>query len=186
MRSLSYFTACAVCGIAVAAEPPASQEVSVPGEAETPVAARVQLKPTQGHRANGLLSFSSDGKGVRIGGTIKGLQPNAEHGFHIHEKGDCSAPDASSAGGHYNPDGHPHGKPLQGQPHHLGDLVNLRADAKGVANVDAFIENATLHTSEASNVVGKAVVVHQKPDDYRSQPSGDSGDRIACGVIGSR
>jgi Cu-Zn family superoxide dismutase len=103
----------------------------------------------------------------------------------VHEKGDCSAPDASSAGGHFNPTSQPHGNPKAGGPRHLGDMVNLRADAKGTAKVDVAIEGAGLHTGRPNDVVGKAIVVHQKPDDYKSQPSGNSGNRVACGVIES-
>ena len=192
MRQAILLLAGFACGAALAADPPnpnaaPSKSVATPPESQTPIGASAQLKPTQGNSVEGLLSLNTDQGGVRIGGTIKGLQPGAEQGFHIHEKGDCSAPDASSAGGHFNPTKQPHGNPkTKGSPRHLGDMVNLRADAKGVATVDVFIDRATLHTSEPTNLVGKAIVVHQKADDYTSQPSGNSGDRVACGVISSR
>lgn len=192
MRHALILVACAACGCALAADPTPnpnaapSKDVATPPEGQTPVGASAKLKPTQGNKVSGSLSLTTDQSGVRIGGTIEGLQPNSEQGFHIHEKGDCSAPDASSAGGHFNPTSQPHGNPKASGPHHLGDMVNLRADAKGVAKVSVFIPDATLHTSESSNLVGKAIVVHQKADDYKSQPSGNSGDRVACGVIASR
>jgi Cu-Zn family superoxide dismutase len=120
---------------------------------------------------------------VRIAGLVKGLKPGTEQGFHIHEKGDCSAPDASSAGDHFNPTSQPHGNPKASGPKHVGDMVNLRADSQGIAKVDLFIEGAALQSGTPNDVAGKAIVVHQKPDDYTSQPAGDSGDRVACGVI---
>ena len=191
MRQATLLLAGFACSIALAAEPPnpnaaPSKSVATPPESQTPVGANAPLKPTQGHSVRGNLSLNSDRGGVGIAGMIEGLQPGAEHGFHIHEKGDCSAPDASSAGGHFNPTKQPHGNPNAKGTRHLGDMVNLRADDKGVAKVNVFIDGATLHTSEPTNLVGKAIVVHQKPDDYSSQPSGNSGDRVACGVIGTR
>jgi Cu-Zn family superoxide dismutase len=192
MRHAVMLVTCFACATVFAAEPAPdpkaapSKDVATPPEARTPIGAAADLKPTQGNSVNGMLSLNADQSGVRIGGLIKGLAPNGEHGFHIHEKGDCSAPDASSAGAHFNPTSQPHGNPKTDGARHLGDMVNLRADAKGVAKVEIFIEGATLHTSQANNLVGKAIVVHQKPDDYKSQPSGNSGDRVACGVISSR
>lgn len=146
--------------------------------------ARVELKGTQGQTANGNLTLErvANGPGVRLHGTLAGLQPNGTHGFHIHENGDCSAPDGSSAGGHFNPDGKPHGKPGQSE-HHVGDIFSVTADANGVGQVDAIAERATLGDGAATDVLGKAVIVHAKPDDYTTQPTGDAGGRIACGVI---
>src|SRR5690606_7764472 len=130
-----------------------------------------------------MMTLTAEQAVVRIASVSTGLQPGGEQGLPVHEKGDCSAPDASSAGGHFNPTSQPHGNPTAGGPHHLGDMANLRADEKGVANVDAFIEGATLHTGRPDDLAGKAIVVHEKPDDYASQPSGNSGGRVACGVI---
>lgn len=146
--------------------------------------ARVELKSTQGQSANGnlVLERAAGGTGVRLHGTLAGLQPNGTHGFHIHENGDCSAPDGSSAGGHFNPDGKPHGKPDQSE-HHVGDIFSVTADANGVGQVDAIANRATLGDGAATDVLGKAVIVHAKPDDYTTQPTGDAGGRIACGVI---
>lgn len=141
-----------------------------------------KLEPTEGHQATGNLEFVVDNGVVRVTGTIEGLTPDAEHGFHIHEKGDCSAPDAASAGGHYDPHGRPHGDP-QGDKHHMGDMKNLEADSAGVARVDREIESARLGDGSEFDLVGKAVIVHLAPDDYSTQPAGASGARIACGVI---
>lgn len=141
---------------------------------------KVSLAPTQGHSAKGELTLASAGTGVRITGTVDGLTPGSEHGFHIHEKGDCSAPDASSAGGHFNPASVPHGNPGVGA-HHAGDIRNLVADGSGSAKVDVIVEGVSI--GGQNDVLGKAVVVHESPDDYASQPAGNSGARIACGVI---
>ena len=111
-----------------------------------------------------------------------GLKPNVEHGFHMHEFGDCSAAaaDGSSAGGHFNPTAQPHGP--QAGPHHQGDMPSLKADAAGNASV-SFEIGGTLEGSGATDLMGKGVIVHVMPDDYVTQPTGNSGARLACGVI---
>ncbi len=136
------------------------------------------LQPTRGNTASGTVWFIADGAALRIRGRVSGLTPNQEHGFHVHEKGDCSSGDAMSAGGHFNPAGKPHGAPTA--EHHGGDLPALKADAAGIAAVDARIGGLA---SGPSDFAGKALVVHQSPDDYTTQPTGNSGARIACGVI---
>lgn len=144
--------------------------------------ARATLKPTEGHAARGTLAFEASDAGVRVSGRIEGLTPGARHGFHVHETGDCSAPDASSAGAHFNPGGHAHGGPDAAE-RHLGDLPNLEADAAGVAGVEATIPGATLGDGGRNDLVLRAVIVHAAADDYATQPTGNSGARIACGVI---
>jgi superoxide dismutase, Cu-Zn family len=189
MRHALLIVSCLAFGPTIANETPTpdskapAKAVAPPPEAQTPVGAGAELKPTRGSSVSGTLSFVAEKNGVRIGGLVKGLTANTEQGFHVHEKGDCSAPDASSAGGHFNPTSQAHGNPKTSAPRHLGDIVNLRADAQGIAKVDALITGATLQSGQATDVVGKAIVVHQKPDDYTSQPAGDSGERAACGVI---
>lgn len=142
----------------------------------------VNLAPTQGNNASGTLSLDAEGDAVRLTGSLQGLPPNGEFGFHIHERGDCSAADASSAGDHFNPAGTQHGNPA-GKDHHAGDMLNAKSDAQGMAQVDAHASGVTLNTGNPDDVLGKAVVLHEKADDYSSQPSGNSGARIACGVI---
>ena len=115
-------------------------------------------------------------------GQVTGLTPNADHGFHIHQKGDCSAADASSAGDHFNPTAQPHGR-IGDAPHHLGDQLNLHSDAGGNATVDAHFSGVSLGTGKDNDVMGRALVVHADPDDYTSQPAGNAGKRVACGVI---
>jgi len=139
------------------------------------------LKPTRGNIAAGTVFFSQEGGDVVMRGRITGLVANQEHGFHVHEKGDCSSDDAMSAGGHLDPDGKRHGPPTG--EHHAGDVPSIKADANGVATVRTRIAG-TLLGSGAGDIAGKALVVHASPDDYTTQPTGNSGARIACGVIG--
>jgi Cu-Zn family superoxide dismutase len=142
----------------------------------------IQLQPTAGNKASGTLMAAAEGTGVRITGTVMGLTPGSVHGIHIHENGDCSALDASSAGGHFNPLGQQHGAP--GTSSHVGDLGNITADAQGNASVNVGSAQATLGGGTTTDITGKAVIVHAQADDLKSQPSGEAGDRIACGVIG--
>ena len=143
--------------------------------------ASASLVSKSGSNATGEVTFAGQGQDVLITGKFSGLKPNAEQGFHVHEKGDCSAPDATSAGGHFNPQAQSHGMPNSGM-NHAGDLPNIKADAAGNA-----VYTATLHGFTVNNgptgIVGRSVVVHRDPDDYRSQPAGNSGPRIACGLI---
>ena len=143
---------------------------------------RVNLTPGQGGEVGGALDLVSGDGAVVVTGLVTGLAPDSEHGFHIHEKGDCSSPDFKSAGDHFNPTSQEHGDPVT-PPHHLGDIPNLKANSDGKADVNARVEGVTLGDGGANDLVGKAVVVHAKMDDYKTQPSGNSGDRIACGVI---
>jgi superoxide dismutase, Cu-Zn family len=122
-------------------------------------------------------------QGVRVTGTVGGLRPAGSFGFHLHERGDCSAVDASSAGGHFNPGAAPHGRANTAAPHHLGDLDNLVADGDGVAQFDMLVHGVSLGGGGADDILGKAIVVHAAADDYRSQPAGNAGARLACGVI---
>ena len=140
------------------------------------------LSPTAGNRAAGTLTLTSVPGGVRLQGRITGLMPGSTHGFHIHEHGDCSAADASSAGGHFNPTHTDHGDP-SGMIHHAGDIANQVADAQGAIDVDVVVHGVTLATGADDDVLGRAVVVHRDKDDYLTQPAGNSGPRVACGAI---
>jgi len=143
--------------------------------------ARATLAPRSGSATTGTVSFSPHGAdAVMVTVDISGLKPNAEHGFHVHERGDCSAPDAMSAGGHFNPLGKKHGG-TTGE-HHAGDIPNLKADAQGRVRGSFEISGMSVEGGPLG-IIGKSVVVHRDPDDYRSQPAGDSGPRIACGVV---
>lgn len=134
---------------------------------------------TQGNAASGTVMFHDMGGQLMVHARLAGLKPNAEHGFHMHEKGDCSSADGMSAGGHWNPAGKPHG--AQGGDRHAGDMPNLKADAQGRAD-----QRFVLHGVPAAELAGKAVIVHAQPDDYKTQPTGNAGGRIGCGVIARR
>ena len=138
------------------------------------------LAPTKGHQVSGTVSFVQRGDNVLVEARVTGLSPGL-HGFHIHEKGDCTAADASSAGGHFNPHKAPHGGPEAAQ-HHAGDLGNLTADSGGIAVYKAEVTRISLGTGEDS-IIGRAVIVHANPDDLRTQPAGNAGARLACGLI---
>ena len=113
---------------------------------------------------------------------ISGLKPNSTHGFHIHEKGDCSADDAKSAGGHYAPAGNKHGA-FEEASRHAGDLGNIKSNAEGVATVKRKLLGLNMKKNDPYSVMGRAIVVHEKADDLKSQPSGAAGSRIGCGVL---
>ena len=175
---------CAGTGEHRTGSPVATQDAPAPPNTSTSTvaSASVNLTAASGSLASGQLKLMPMAGGVHITGTVGGLKPNGTHGFHIHEKGDCSAVDASSAGGHFNPAAKPHGRMTNPQ-HHAGDNDNLVANTEGVATVNAHFAGVVLGGGGATDVVGKAVVVHADPDDYTSQPAGNAGSRIACGVI---
>ena len=170
-----------LAGCASTGTPTATAAAAAPAKS-TASRATVNLAPASASLVSGTLTLVPMGDGVHITGDIGGLAPNSTHGFHIHETGDCSAADASSAGGHFNPSGEAHGR-ASAPHHHLGDNDNLVADANGVAHVNAHFAGVVLGGGGADDIVGKAVIVHANPDDYASQPSGNAGARIACGVI---
>ena len=139
------------------------------------------LHPSAGNKVTGTVTFTPVADGVQVHAEIAGLTPG-KHGFHIHEFGDCSAADASSAGAHFNPTNQPHAGP-DAAARHEGDMGNVEADASGNAKLD-YVDHQISLANDAKSAIGRSVVVHAKPDDLKTQPSGDSGARIACGVIG--
>lgn len=139
------------------------------------------LHPTDGSDVHGVVQLEERGDEVRVQADVRGLPPGSQHGFHVHEHGDCSAPDATSAGGHFDPDDHPHALPPN-EPRHAGDLGNLEVDDDGVARLDRRFEGFTI-AGEHAPVLGRAVIVHAQPDTGRGE-SGEAGARVACGVIG--
>ncbi len=138
------------------------------------------LSSASGSKVTGTVTFTKSGDEVKVVADVTGLTPG-KHGFHIHEFGDCSAPDATSAGGHYNPEKHQHAD-RTATDRHVGDLGNLEADASGKAHLDWTDKMLTL--SGDDSILGLAVIVHEKEDDLKSQPVGNAGGRLACGVIG--
>lgn len=161
-----------------------SQAGESQAESETPMGAAVMYSTSTTDGANevtGYVIFTRTDEGVRVEATITGLELETDHGFHIHQYGDCRAPDASSAGGHYNPTNEEHGAPSD-EERHVGDLGNISANAQGTAEVDFVDDVITL--SGQNSIIGRGVIVHANEDDLTSQPSGDAGPRVACGVIG--
>lgn len=150
-------------------------------QATMPLQAAAKLQPTENSRVAGLVTFTEVEGGVLIQANLQGLEQQ-RHGFHIHQFGDCSAPDASSAGGHFNPDGSPHGGPDDPPGRrHAGDLGNIDAGPEGGGNYDRI--DRVIQLRGPQSIVGKAVVVHAHEDDLQTDPTGESGARLACGVI---
>ncbi|MGH8752013.1 MAG: superoxide dismutase family protein [Burkholderiales bacterium] len=143
-------------------------------------AATASLQPTKGSKVWGTVTFTQKGDKVLVVANVNGLAPG-QHGFHLHEKGDCSAADGTSAGGHFNPLGKQHGGP-DSADHHAGDIGNLNADGSGNASYSYEASGISLDKASSNNIVGRGVIVHANRDDY-TPPAGNSGGRIACGVI---
>jgi Cu-Zn family superoxide dismutase len=143
-----------------------------------PAAVKVHLISAAGSTVTGDLTVSNEGDAIYIRGDITGLAPGKEHGFHVHEFGKCELPDFKSAGEHFNPTKAAHGE-------HLGDLPNAKPDKEGHATINAVVKGPNLVDKDGapSAILGKSIVVHALPDDFKTQPSGGSGERVACGVI---
>jgi Cu-Zn family superoxide dismutase len=139
------------------------------------------MESRSGSMTKGTVNFVWQGQDVLVTANFSGLKPNTDHGFHVHEKGDCSSADAVSAGGHFNPDGKSHGMPGS-RANHVGDMPNIKSDVSGNATYSAKLSGFAIN-NDANGVLGRSVVVHRDPDDYKSQPAGNSGPRIACGLI---
>jgi len=138
------------------------------------------LEATRGNTAGGTVNFVQKGDKVVVTARVSGLTPGG-HGFHIHQKGDCSSGDGMSAGGHFNPLAKPHAQPTTAD-RHAGDMPMLVADAYGDATLTVDLDVVAVGAG-ATDVVGKSVIVHKDPDDFKTQPTGNSGARVACGVI---
>mgnify|MGYP003393969347 CR=1 FL=1 len=143
--------------------------------------ATAQLQPTKGSKTSGEATFQQMGGKVRVVIIVQGLRPNQEHGLHIHEVGDCSSGDGMSTRGHFDPHKKPHGH-YGSSERHAGDLPALKANKDGRARVEIDLDGITVTPGPAS-VVGRGLIVHADPDDYKTQPTGNAGARIACGVI---
>lgn len=140
------------------------------------------IDPASGSTCKGIVRITQEADGVKIAADLEGLAPNSKHGFHVHEFGDCSAPDAASAGSHYDPaEKKHHGMPNETMSH-AGDMGNVEADANGKAHFELTLKGASIDGVQAP-VLGRAIIVHANPDDF-SQPVGNAGGRIGCGVIG--
>ena len=151
-------------------------------ESAVQLTAMATMNSASGSSVTGTATFTQlDAMTVRMTLEIQGLTPG-EHALHLHQNGDCSAPDASSAGGHWNPGGVDHGKRGEGQ-FHAGDVINLVADADGNVSWSQDIMGWTIGGDESSNILNKGVIIHEKLDDFKTQPTGAAGGRVACGVI---
>lgn len=147
---------------------------------EDPITGGVALlQPASGSQAKGTMIFNKTADGAKVVVDLEGLT-RGKHGFHIHEKGDCSDAKAASAGAHFNPE-HKHHGGADTPERHAGDFGNIEADASGKAHVELQLKG--IKFEGADSLIGKSVIVHDKEDDLKTDPSGNSGDRIACGVI---
>jgi Cu-Zn family superoxide dismutase len=145
-----------------------------------PTKAVCVLHPLKDSKVHGVVVFTVKGKDIEIKGEIMGLTPG-EHGFHVHEFGDCSSPDGMSTGGHFNPTGAMHGGP-HAKNRHVGDLGNIMADGTGKAVI--HMTDPQIKLQGANSIVGRALIVHAAKDDEKTDPAGNAGARIACGIIG--
>jgi superoxide dismutase, Cu-Zn family len=168
-----------IIAIGCSSGPPAETPAAAPPDASTSLTAVADLRPTEGNTVRGTVTFTQEAGGVRIVAELAGLTPG-DHGFHIHETGDCTALDGASTGNDFNPTGSPHGGP-EAQARHVGDLGNITADASGNARLDRV--DARLSLEGEQSLMGRAVVVHVGADDLTSQPAGHAGPCAACGVI---
>lgn len=141
--------------------------------------AQAILNPTQGNSATGVVTFETLDNGIKIIADVHGLTPGI-HAIHIHEHGDCSAADGSSAGGHFNPTSNKHGSP-DDLDRHVGDLGNLIADEKGIAHYER-VDNV-IELNGENTIIGRSIIVHASEDDFKTQPTGNAGGRVACGLI---
>lgn len=164
------------------AEPAEAAKPAEPAKPAAPTEASATLAPTTKTKSKvtGTITFKEVEGGVEVTANVEGLTPG-KHGYHVHETGDCSAPDASSAGGHFNPSSHKHGGP-EAAEHHEGDFGNLTAGKDGKATATFTMKGITVGPGPTS-IVGKGFIVHAKADDLKTQPTGNAGDRVACGVI---
>lgn len=154
-------------------------------KAKSPTASEVtkavaMMMPTEGSKVKGTVTFTQDKKGVKVVAEFEGLTPGL-HGFHVHEYGDCTSPDANSAGGHFNPTGMPHGARTDAK-RHVGDLGNIEA-VKGAPTRVEFVDTQISLTGPHS-ILGRGLIIHSQADDFKTQPTGAAGARVACGVIG--
>ena len=172
MKSLSVFAVIALLAACQSAPQQSSEELR----------ATAGLEATKGNKAFGEATFEpAPGGKVRVIVFAQGLRPGSEHGFHIHEAGDCSSGDGMSARGHFNPQGKPHGNPSSAE-RHAGDLPSLKAEKNGRARLDVVVDGITLTPGPAS-IIGRGLIIHADPDDFKTQPTGNAGARLACGVI---
>lgn len=157
-----------------------SQQQEEPKQTTNYTKAVAHIHAADGGEALGAVTFEKATDGVNVTADFSGLE-EGKHGFHIHQYGDCTAEDKTSAGGHYNPYNMEHGAPTD-STRHMGDMGNLPVGVGGEATLD-YTDNI-IELNGPNSVIGRAVIIHSGADDFTSQPSGAAGERIACGVIG--
>ena len=157
-----------------------SNPAAGPAASAAPTKAVCVVHPLGDAKVGGNVTFTQVADGVAIMAELTGLTPG-KHGFHVHEFGDCSMMDGTCAGGHFNPEGTPHGGP-ESQQRHVGDFGNLVADRSGKATYQRV--DGKIALSGPHSIIGRSIIVHADPDDLTSQPTGNAGARIGCGVIG--
>ena len=173
----------AVAAVAVGCSSQVHQEAhqAAPPAADASITKAVAvIHPVGDSGVTGTVTFEKVSDGVKVVADVTGLEPG-EHGFHVHEFGDCSAPDGTSAGGHFNPENKPHGAPTDAE-RHVGDLGNITSDASSAAHYERTDQLIAL--SGPHSIIGRAIIIHVGQDDLTSQPTGNAGARAACGVIG--
>lgn len=142
-----------------------------------------QMQGTSGSNLSGTVTFTEENGTVKLKAELKNVMPVGNHAIHIHQTGDCSAADGSSAGGHWNPTDELHGT-WGSAPHHKGDIGNFIVDSTGVGSISLTTDQWCIGCDDSTkNILGKAIIVHEGEDDLTSQPSGAAGARIGCGVI---
>jgi superoxide dismutase, Cu-Zn family len=172
----------AITLLAAACTQPQEQTAETEQEPETAIEQAVAvIYPTEGNDIEGTVTFTQADDGVRVQATVSGLNSEATHGFHIHQYGDCRASDGTSAAGHFNPMEMPHGAPTAGE-RHVGDMGNLPTNADGMVDLD--YTDSVIELNGPNSIIGRGVIVHAGRDDLESQPTGDAGSRLGCGVIG--
>lgn len=145
------------------------------------VYATAVIYPTKGNTTSGTVTFSQEKDGLHVAGHITGLSQGL-HGFHVHEFGNCACDDAKCAGDHFNPTAQPHGSQTS-EHRHVGDFGNIEADAHGVAEFSFVDTYATLNGPHS--IIGRTIIIHADPDDLTTEPSGNAGARVGCGVVGT-
>lgn len=159
------------------------EEVAAESDNDVKIA-KVEISAKSDSDVAGEIIFTEENGKVKLEGNFSGLNPDGEKAIHIHEKGDCSSDDGTSAGGHWNPNDTEHGKWNAEDGYHAGDIGNLEVNEDGTASITFETDQWCIDCDdEGKNIVGKAIIIHEAADDFETQPTGDAGGRVGCGVI---
>ncbi len=159
-----------------------NEDGSATADEHKEASAKAIMDAASGSDVKGEATFTEVSGKVRFELSVQNIAPGV-HAVHLHDKGDCSAADASSAGGHWNPTMKPHGRRGDGSNYHKGDVGNMEVGQDGKGTLSLLVEGWTIGGADTTNILGKSVIIHEKADDFESQPSGNAGSRISCGVI---